>query len=160
MRAEGPAAERGVLRAGTPTDSKQRDEMFDETTAASIVSALRRWTGSSSIKEAGAEDAAVASPSVVQNGLEWNEALKGIAEAGVVELNTLVENLSETLGGARVTFASATSASAESLRPSIDVRTLSSEARSNLTPGQHLSTPLYALQPEPDPVQTALLLIL
>ena len=102
MRVDGSAATNGALRVGTPTDPKPRDEMFDETTAASIVSALRRWTGSSSSKDAANDATPVTPPSVVQNGLEWSDALKGIAKGGTVELNALVENLSETLEGARV----------------------------------------------------------
>ena len=129
--------------------------MFDETTAASIVSALRRWTGSSSGKDASSGDAPVAFQSVVQSGLAWSESLRGIAEHGPVELNPLIPNLTETLAGARVVFEPASADDVARVRPTLDVKRLSTEARST-APAHDLSTPLSALQPQSTAMQTVL----
>lgn len=148
----GQGDERPVKR---PIDPEARGEMFDETTAASIVSALRRWTGSSSSKDASSGEAPVAFQSVVQSGLDWSESLRGLTEAGSVELNPLVPNLTETLAGARVVFEPASSDEASRIRPTLDVKRLKTEAR-GIAPAHDLSTPLAALQPQSTAMQTVL----
>lgn len=129
--------------------------MYDETTAASIVSALRRWAGSSSSNDPVGSEGSDVLPSV-QGGLEWTDRLKGIAHSGPIELNPLVENLSEALGGARVVFEPASSASFGAVRPTLDVGILSGESRTSLSPGHDLSTPISALQPGSAEIQTVL----
>lgn len=131
--------------------------MFDETTAASIVSALRRWTGSSPSEETpSVDDVPVAIQSLVQTDLKWSERLRGLADGGPIELNPLLDNLTEILGGARVVFEPLSPRASVSVRPTGDVRRVSADARHSLAPARDLSTPISALRPETGALHTIL----
>lgn len=142
-------------RVEKPVYPIPNDEMFDDTTAASIVSALRRWSGSPVVSESSTfGDLPDAFQSIVRRGLRWSQALRGLTTSSPVDLADKLENLSEILHGARVVFEPVSAGTPAGLRPSIDIRELASEARGNFTGAHNLSTPLSALKPEVGSLQT------